>query len=226
MASRLSVEPEKLLSALKATVFKGASNEELLALVVVSNTYGLSPLLREIYAFPSKGGGIVPIVSIDGWIRMTNDHPQFDGMELDVEFDAGKPVAATCKIHRKDRTRPTIVTEYFSECFRNTDPWRQFPARMLRHKALCQCARVAFGFAGVMDREEFDEWMMRDVTPGTPYRGDALPAFQYDGSYISARIARSTSAGRSIEARPSRSAMSATSAAMRAETSRTALKGG
>lgn len=170
MASKFSVEPEKLLNTLKATVFKGATNEELLALVVVANTYGLNPLTKEIYAFPAKGGGIAPIVSIDGWIRMTNDHPQFDGMELAVDFsDDGKPVSATCVIHRKDRTHPTSVTEYFSECSRNTDPWRQCPSRMIRHKALIQCARVAFGFSGIYDEDEGkDVAGMRNVTPQTP----------------------------------------------------------
>lgn len=167
MASKFSVEPDKLLGTLKGTVFKGATNEELLALVVVANTYGLNPLTKEIYAFPAKGGGIAPIVSIDGWIRMTNDHPQFDGMELEVEFDeSGKPFSATCRIYRKDRSHPTVITEYFAECSRNTDPWRQYPARMLRHKALIQAARIAFGFSGIYDEEEGkDVAGLRDVTP-------------------------------------------------------------
>lgn len=174
MAGRLSVEPAKLLDTLKATVFKNASNEELLALVVVSNTYGLNPLLKEIYAFPGKGGGIQPIVSIDGWIRMTNDHPQFDGMELDVEFQDGKPWSATCKIYRKDRAKPAVVTEYFAECFRATEPWKQFPARMLRHKALKECARVAFGFSGITDEDEAKD-TIRNVTPApTMAAGPAL----------------------------------------------------
>jgi phage recombination protein Bet len=170
MATKFSVEPDKLLGTLKSTVFKGATNEELLALVVVSNSYGLNPLTKEIYAFPAKGGGIAPIVSIDGWIRMTNDHPQFDGMELDVDFaDDGKPESATCRIFRKDRTHPTSITEYFAECCRNTDPWKQYPARMLRHKALIQCARVAFGFSGVYDEDEARDIAkgMRNVTPTT-----------------------------------------------------------
>ena len=167
MASKFSVEPDKLLGTLKGTVFKGASNEELLALVVVANTYGLNPLTKEIYAFPAKGGGIAPIVSIDGWIRMANDHPQFDGMELEVEFDdSGKPFSATCKVHRKDRSHATIITEYFSECARNTDPWKTCPARMLRHKALIQAVRVAFGFSGIYDEDEGkDVAGLRDVTP-------------------------------------------------------------
>lgn len=167
MASKFSVEPEKLLGTLKATVFKNATNEELLALVVVANIYGLNPLTKEIYAFPAKGGGIAPIVSIDGWIRMTNDHPQFDGMELDVEFtEDGEPFSATCTIYRKDRSHPTRITEYMSECSRGTDPWKQCPARMLRHKALIQAARVAFGFSGIYDEDEGkDVAGMRDITP-------------------------------------------------------------
>ena len=90
MASRLSVEPTKLLDTLKATVFKGASNEELLALVAVSNRYGLDPLTKQIYAFPSKGG-ITPVVSIDGWLHILNSQPQFDGIEFEYEDERLTP---------------------------------------------------------------------------------------------------------------------------------------
>ena len=143
MAGKFNVEPNKLLDTLKSTVFKNATNEELLALVVVSNEYGLNPLTKEIYAFPAKGGGIVPVVSIDGWIRMMNDHPQFDGIDSEFEHDdEGRLVSCTSIIHRKDRSHPTRVTEYLAECKRNTDPWKM-ERRMLRHKATIQGARVA-----------------------------------------------------------------------------------
>ena len=171
MAGKFSVEPDKLLSTLKATVFKGATNEELLALVVVANEYGLNPLTKELYAFPAKGGGIVPVVSVDGWIRMCNDHPQFDGMQFtDNRDNGGNLLSVTCVIHRKDRAHPTSVTEYLSECKRNTDPWKM-ENRMLRHKALIQAARVAFGFSGVHDEDEANDIAnrgMRNVTPATP----------------------------------------------------------
>lgn len=154
LASKLGADPDKLLSTLKATVFKGASNDELLALVVVANTYGLNPLLKELYAFPAKGGGIVPIVSIDGWLRIINDHPQMDGVTVEfVDGPDGKPVSCTATIYRKDRQHPTIVTEYFSECYRPTDPWKM-AHRMLRHKAIMQAGRVAFGFTGLQDEDE------------------------------------------------------------------------
>lgn len=153
LASRLNVDNDKLLSALKNTVFKGATNEELMVLTVVANEYGLNPLVKELYAFPAKGGGIVPVVSIDGWLRMVNDHPQMDGLETEYLQESGALIACTCKIHRKDRAHPTIATEFLAECKRNTDPWKM-EHRMLRHKAIIQCARIAFGFSGIHDEEE------------------------------------------------------------------------
>jgi len=151
MAQNLNVDPAKLLSTLKNTVFKGATDDELLALVVVANTYGLSPLLKELYAFPAKGGGIVPVVSIDGWISMINRQSQLDGIEFAMSADGEE---CTCRIYVKGRNRPVEVTEYKSECFRNSEPWKTMPKRMLRHKALIQCARVAFGFSGIYDEDE------------------------------------------------------------------------
>ena len=137
MAARLHVETEKLLGTLKATVFKGANNEELLALVVVANEYGLNPLLKEIYAFPAKGGGIQPVVGVDGWLKMINRHAKFDGLDSPVTFsNDGKPESCTCAIWVKGRKHPVRITEYYDECFRKTEPWQQMPARMLRHKAI------------------------------------------------------------------------------------------
>lgn len=167
MAARFNADPVKLLETLKATVFKDArSNEELQALVIVANSYGLNPLTKELYAFPAKGGGIVPVVSIDGWVNLANSHPQMDGMDFEWEHDKdGKLVSCTCVVHRKDRGHPIRVTEYLSECKRNTEPWKM-EHRMLRHKALCQAVRVAFGFSGIYDEDEAERIShAREVTP-------------------------------------------------------------
>jgi phage recombination protein Bet len=148
MGERYNVDPSKLLETLKETVFKGANESQLMALCIVANEFNLNPFVKEIYAFPAKGGGIVPVVSIDGWLRRINEHPQFDGMEFSFEGTDPKPVSCTCSMYRKDRSRPVVVTEYYAECYRSTDPWNQAPRRMLRHKAIIQCARVCLGFAG------------------------------------------------------------------------------
>jgi len=155
MAERLNVEPAKLFDTLKSTVFKGASNEEMLALVVVANEYGLNPLLKEMYAFPAKGGGIVPLVGIDGWTKIVNRQPNFDGVEFrDVVNENGELVAMDCLMYRKDRSHPVIVRERMSECARNTEPWTKTGSRMLRHRVYIQAARLAFGISGLVDEDE------------------------------------------------------------------------
>ncbi len=158
LAERYGMLPQELDSTLRNTVFKAArSNDEFLALCFVAKQYQLNPLLKEIYAFPQKGGGIVPLVGVDGYVSMMHRQPAFDGMEfryadnlISVEKD-GRPAPewVECIIYRSDQSRPTIVREYLDECFRPTEPWRSHPRRMLRHKALCQGARLAFGFSGV-----------------------------------------------------------------------------
>lgn len=167
MASKFNVEPARLLETLKATLMPKATNEEMLSFVVVANQYGLNPFTREIYAFPARNGGIQPVVSVDGWIRMMNNHASFDGIQFTTEDKDGKPFSVTATIHLKDRTHPVEVTEYFSECSRNTEPWKVNPRRMLRHKALIQCARVAFGFSGITDEEEAIPQAV-NVTPSRP----------------------------------------------------------
>lgn len=182
MASRLNVEPEKMLKALKDTVFKNANDSELLALVVISNEYGLNPLLKEIYAFPAKGGGIQPVVSIDGWIKIINRQPKLDGVKFAMEFgDDDVPVSCTSTIFVKGRKHPVEVTEYFAECFRQTDPWKQMPRRMLRHKSLIQGGRVAFGFSGIQDEDEARDSLMKQANAHEVPRA-SLPNFSNESA--------------------------------------------
>lgn len=133
------------------------SNEDFAAFLLVANKYKLNPLTKEIYAFPKRGGGIQPIVGVDGWLKLINTNSACDGMEFeDAHDDEGNLTAITCRIYRKDRGHPTEVTEYMNECRLNSEPWKKWPARMLRHKAAIQCARYAFGFADIIDPDEAD----------------------------------------------------------------------
>jgi phage recombination protein Bet len=168
MAGKFSVEPIKLLDTLRATLMPKATNEELLAFVVTANQYDLNPFTKEIYAFPGRSGGITPVVSVDGWIKLMNRHPQFDGIQFRTDDVDGKPFSVTATIYLKDRSRPVEITEFFSECNRNSEPWKVNPRRMLRHKALIQCARVAFGFSGIVDDEEAVPQVQVNVTPSRP----------------------------------------------------------
>jgi phage recombination protein Bet len=170
MSSRYGMEAAAFEATLRATVCKGnVSREEFAAFLLVAKEYGLNPMTKELYAFPAKGGGIQPIVSIDGWSRIINDHPMFDGMDFEDVREGDDLIAVTCRMHRKDRSRSIEATEYMSECRRSTDVWKTWPRRMLRHKAMIQCARYAFGFSGIVDPDECERQMtVRDVTPAAP----------------------------------------------------------
>lgn len=173
-AAKYSIEADKLLNTLKATAFRQSgnqdiSNEQMAALLIVADQYGLNPFTKEIYAFPDKGG-IVPVVGVDGWSRIINEHPQSDGFEFveseeTTTFD-GKTVPVWMEVHiyRKDRARPIKVRERFAEVVRSSmQPWKSHPSRMMRHKTLIQGARLAYGFAGIYDEDEAQRIVERDM---------------------------------------------------------------
>ncbi|WP_069985129.1 phage recombination protein Bet [Escherichia coli] len=172
-----SVDPQELITTLRQTAFKGdASDAQFIALLIVANQYGLNPWTKEIYAFPDKQNGIVPVVGVDGWSRIINENQQFDGMDFEQDNES-----CTCRIYRKDRNHPICVTEWMDECRREpfktregreiTGPWQSHPKRMLRHKAMIQCARLAFGFAGIYDKDEAE----RIVENTKTWDDDLLP---------------------------------------------------
>lgn len=166
MASKFGVDPDKMLGTLKATAFRGeVSNEQMMALLVVADQYELNPWTKEIYAFPDRNNGIVPVVGVDGWARIINSHPQFDGMDfVDGPLNPQSiPEWIECHMHRKDRSHPIVIREYFDECKRDVGPWKSHPRRMLRHKATIQAARLAFGFVGIYEPDEAQNII--DVTP-------------------------------------------------------------
>lgn len=178
LAAKLSIpQSDELVTVLKQTAFKGqVSDAQMSALLIVAANYGLNPWTKEIYAFPDKNNGIVPVVGVDGWSRIINTHPQFDGMDFEQD-DEG----CTCIIFRKDRSHPVKVTEYLSECKRGTAPWQSHPKRMLRHKAMIQCARLAFGYVGIFDQDEAE----RIADSGAPtQRSGAAVAAQAQAEHI------------------------------------------
>nr|DAI54296.1 MAG TPA: RecT protein [Caudoviricetes sp.] len=175
-------DPQELVQTLKATAFKGnATDAQFNALMIVSTQYGLNPFTKEIYAFPDKQNGIVPVVGVDGWSRIINNHPQFDGMEFKYSEEtttlAGSNTKAhewvECVIYRKDRSHPIVAREYLDEVYRPpfkgkfgevNGPWQSHTKRMHRHKAMIQTARLAFGFVGIYDEDE----AQRIQAPETP----------------------------------------------------------
>lgn len=163
MAENLSApNATELLDVLRGTACKGFSDEQIKMFCIVANMYKLNPFTGELYASIRSNGQLSVGVSVDGWSRLINEHPQFLKMEVEMPDD-GK--TCTCKIWRKDREIPTVITEYLSDNYRSDSAaWKHYPKRMLRHKAIKECARIALGFSGLYDRDEIEEIRREDQT--------------------------------------------------------------
>jgi phage recombination protein Bet len=203
----LEISGQSVLDTLKATAFRGqVTDAQMTALLLVASQYGLNPWTREIYAFPDKNNGIVPVVGIDGWSRIINEHPQFDGLKF-VASDTLITMQGTavschewmeCHIYRKDRSRPIVIREYLDEVYRPpfksdkgymvNGPWQSHPKRFLRHKAGIQCGRIAFGFGGIYDQDEAERVLEAQQVLPTP---QAVPQAAYVPWYPPANFGNS-----------------------------------
>ena len=157
MASDLGMDDQEFRNVIKHTVMPSpnVTNEHITAFLVLANQFGMNPFSDQIHAFPNKGGGVKLIVGYDGFIEVANRNHNYQGFELFEDFnDKDELVRVGCQIFRSDRQHNPVIWEYMDECKRNTDPWKQFPKRMLRNKAVMQAVRAAFGSASLIDKDE------------------------------------------------------------------------
>lgn len=161
----------ELAGILKNTIMPKSSDEEMAAFALVCSTYKLNPLTREVYAFPTKSGGIMPMIGIDGWLKIAHSHPDYAGMGW-AEGAEDNDRWCECTVWLKSTPEhPVTIREYLSECRQASSPvWAQRPKRMLRHRATIQAIRYALGISGVSDADDWQEqgfegsMQMRDVT--------------------------------------------------------------
>jgi hypothetical protein len=116
-----------------------------LHLLRTAKQFRLDPLQNEVLLTQYEEEWQVSI-GVDGWIKLINRHPAFQGItfaESPQTFE-DLPIWMECTIYRSDRTIPISTREYLSEVMVDSDIWKKMPRRMLRHRALQQCARLAF----------------------------------------------------------------------------------
>lgn len=163
-ATNRHMQRDDLVVALTKTIMpKEAGKADMIAFLQIAHRFDLDPWAREIFCIMSKGR-VQPYISVDGYAKIANREASYDGCEFDYEQDSdGRFLSVTCSIWRKDRARPTRVTEFMSECYRpDSEAWKRNPARMLRHRAFVQCVRIAFGITGALDEDNAE---IIDVTP-------------------------------------------------------------
>lgn len=117
--------------------------------LLTSQRLTLNPLLSQIAWELNEKNQWELFIPIDGWITMIHREPSFQGITFNEssQTENGIPIWMECSIYRSDLTHPITVREYFIELKTGHSMWVQMPRRMLRHKTLQQCARLAFGIS-------------------------------------------------------------------------------
>jgi hypothetical protein len=107
----------------------------------------LDPFADEISIHQYEDGHWQAFITIDGWSKLINSHPAFSGISFTEsdELVSGVPSWMGCAIYRSDRVVPIEVKEYLCEIKTEHSIWKDMPRRMLRHRVIAQCARLAFG---------------------------------------------------------------------------------
>jgi hypothetical protein len=114
----------------------------------ITQHYQIDPLLGDI-TIHYQNGRWVPHITMDGWMKIINQHPAFCGIDFQEaqELIDGVPQWISCTIYRQDRVIPITVREYYLELKQESSLWLEIPRRLLRFRSMQQCARLALGIS-------------------------------------------------------------------------------
>jgi phage recombination protein Bet len=177
------------VNLIRATVARDASDAELAMFLELCARYRLDPFAGQIYCAKMRsengeGGRVQIIVGRDGFLKIAEDHEDFEGFDSDVvrENDTfkvtrndGLPVVthdyegsdeargpikgAWCIVHRNGR-RPRYFYAPLSEYRPTNDrklkysPWSAQESVMIEKCAITTALRLAFNISGVVGEEE------------------------------------------------------------------------
>jgi phage recombination protein Bet len=158
-----------VIRTLKETVARDLTDSEFRLFAEHCKGTGLNPFKKEVWAI--KAGGRLQIMTgVNGYLAIANNHPQYDGMTVEVDNDE-KPTKAVCKVYRKDRKHPAEGVALMREYGKDTPIWRQMPRVMLTKVAKSIAIREAFPqeLNGTYTAEEMPpEYSETPRTLGTP----------------------------------------------------------
>lgn len=144
-AQTLELEEEELQAWLNMQVM--VPKQTLLTLLRIAREHTLDPLKEEVALALYDDSHWQAYITVEGYSKILNRHPAFNGITFkeSAENNEGIPIWMECAIHRKDRILPIVVREYLEEVKNDLAIWKKLPRRMLRHRVMQQCARLAIG---------------------------------------------------------------------------------
>lgn len=162
------------------TLMPDATQNDLNHFMYLCIEYNLNPLKKEIYAI-RHGNKYIAVTSRDGYLKIANLNPDFDGLESDVVyqgdklvknengsitmeygephmmFDKSKLSGAYCSVFRKDRSKATTVFVSIKDYYKKSAPiWEQYTNAMILKVAEAMALKRAFSISGLSSKEELD----------------------------------------------------------------------
>lgn len=123
--------------------------EVLKNILLTAKRFTLNPILGHIAWEMNEESDWEIYIPIDGWIALIHREPTLKGLAFHqaAKTENAIPIWMECTIYRSDLAYPVTVREYYAELKSDHPMWIQMPYRMLRHKTLQQCVRLAFGIS-------------------------------------------------------------------------------
>jgi phage recombination protein Bet len=149
------------IELIKAKIAPDCTDSEFELLMYMANTYGLDPLLRQIWAVKRNANTPALIFAgRDGMLAIAHRSGHFDGMQSGVVYSGEgkdrKIVSAWCEIWRNDMTHSFKTDVPFSEYNTGYSVWKTNPSAMILKVAESVCLRKAFSVSGLYCPEEID----------------------------------------------------------------------
>lgn len=156
---KFSWDTKEGVATIKQTVAKGATDAQLFMFLEVCRSTGLNPFLREVWFIQNKNQpeSSQIMAGRDGYLRVANEHPAFDGMETKVEWNGERttPIRAVCTVWRKDRTHPITMEAEWRDYYKSGSAvWTQYKGAMISKVAEVLALKRAFSINGVVTEEE------------------------------------------------------------------------
>jgi len=167
------------LKTLKNTVAANANEHEFKMFIALAKRYGLDPFNKEIFFWKVKGRPTI-MTSRDGYLKIADRHPEYDGLVSDVvrendqfkrktegidhhySSNRGKIIGAYALVYRKDRKYPIYIFAPYDEYNAPSKVWNQYPSAMILKVAESMALKRAFTVSGLVSREEMEVTQMQE----------------------------------------------------------------
>jgi phage recombination protein Bet len=145
------------------TLLRGQDNvtdDEIVSFIALCKFNKLNPFIRECFLVKYKNAPAQMIVSKDAFFKRADTCPNYDGFEAGIIVTDGDGdviekdgcfvapsetlVGGWCKVHRTDRTHPTVAKVNLSEYDKNQSVWAEKKSTMIAKVAKVQALREAF----------------------------------------------------------------------------------